>query len=156
MTTQSMIALTAVLGVALLVVGCGGGSSALTKAEFAKQGNVACQKARANAMENVTGFLKEHSSEGKPTPVLNADMVKAVVLPEIEAQIKAIEELDPPPAQKKSVEQFMRLEREEIGEIKGLSHAATYEAVEAHFIPSAKLARANGLTSCANGPEPVS
>lgn len=157
MVARSMIALIAALAAAALAVGCGGGgSSTLSKAEFAKQGNAACSKEREGTVEEVTAYLEQHSSEGTSPPVIYAGMVKAVLLPAIESELEALEALDPPEAQAKSVAKFTEMERAEIEEVKGLDHVASVEAVEAHFIPSAKLARANGISNCANGPEPVS
>lgn len=156
LSARSTTGLIVAVAAAVLAWGCGGGSSQLSKAEFVKQANAACSKERAPAVEEATNYMQQHGSEGKPVPVVFANMVKTVMLPVYEAELEALAALDGPAAQEKSIAKFTQLERAEMKEVESLSRVASFEAVEAHFIPSAKIARANGLTNCANGPEPVS
>jgi hypothetical protein len=140
----------------MIVGGCGGSdASSPSRAEFVKQANTACEKLRHGSLHRITVYLRKHGSEGKPAPVVYAGMVKAVVLPTIRAETKAIDALEPPSGDEKRIEAFLVDQRAALAEVASVKRVASLEEVEDHFNKASDQMRIYGLIACANSPEPV-
>jgi hypothetical protein len=168
--TRMTLAVTAVVAAAALA-GCGGGSgsgssgettasSAETTAsasagDFAEQGNAACERGRGGVVRRAYNFLKGQRSGGRPPAEVYAEMIKAVLLPAVEREMEWLGRLDPSPKQKAHVEALFAANRVAIKEVEGLKQVASMATVEPYFAHASKLARADGLTACANSWEGV-
>jgi hypothetical protein len=163
-----MLLLTA-MAIAAAVAGCGGSddgtssasggptiaTSSLSKEEFIKQAGAACQKERKNILEESLAYLQKHEKSKKPSRAeeteLFADMTRAVVVPTIEKEIAAIRKLGAPSGDEDEIATFVNAEEDAAGEVAKLKQIVSRFQMERYLAPSAKLARAYGLSACANG-----
>jgi hypothetical protein len=80
------------LGTIVVVAACSsGGSSALSKDDFVKQGNAACQKGN-----DAINSAQSQSFSSQPTPEQLQSFFKDTVVPNIKKQIDEIDKLNPP------------------------------------------------------------
>ena len=138
------------LAIALVAAGCGDDSSttALTKAEFVKQGNAIC-KAGNEEIDREFEKFAEDNKLGKNKPPTNAQLEEAAeefLLPSVSRQIDEVRALGAPEGQEEAVEAFLdnaEAEVEEIEEDPGkISESSLFAEVN-------KEGRALGLTACA-------
>jgi hypothetical protein len=153
--TRVVAVVVTVLLATVLLAACGGdgnegstatsqptiATSSRSKAEFLKLANGICNRERTRLVTEVGEFLREHKGNGKKQNELIAEAMATILLPQLETQIAEIRALGVPRGDQKQVEAIL---------------AAFQGAVDAkdHFEladlrPSAKLARAYGLQSCA-------
>ena len=130
--------------VALLVVGCGGGSDeTVTKSDFVRQGNAICgkwQQARGQA-------FREVNSKFKP-PVTQAKREEAIlfVLEPYEDAIEGLKELDPPAGEEEEVEAIIDAMEEGFNQAK--ANPGTLVSSSAPFSKGNKLTEEYGLKEC--------
>ncbi len=104
--------LVGVATLAVLVAGCGGGSSSdstsgetLTKSEFIKQGDEICKKGNAAIEGEANEFAEEKGIDTeKPTEAQQEEVIEAVVAPAIREQAEAIGDLGAPEGEEAKVE----------------------------------------------------
>lgn len=159
--------MTARLAIAILLAvsiaagaGCGGGggdatgsSPRLSRAEFVKRANAVCKRERVGLKREVSRLmrLQEHP---KPRPALIALAAHYVLLPAIELEMVRVAGLGIPPQDEKRVENMLTQERYELDGVAVRGTIPSIAAIYRPFGKSARLFRAYGLSSCANGPRP--
>jgi hypothetical protein len=154
---KRLIAVSAgVLAVTVVIMGCGGGdddeatASSITKAEFIKQADAACEKGEKQMQVAFGAFSQEKQQEGvnKPTPELYDELVAAVVVPPIEQEADEIRALGAPDGDEEQIDAFVEA-REESIEIAEGEPKAIISNSDVIFGKSSKLADAYGLENCA-------
>jgi hypothetical protein len=149
------------LGLGLVVAGCGSSSSssssttssqaaapALTKTEYVKQGNAICKAGTAKQQADIAAYSKAHHLSGKATPTKAQEtQVAAIGASNIQAQINAVKALVPPSAGKAQVTAMLAAAQQDLGRVK--QNPALLFGNTNPFAHSGKLLHAYGLTSCA-------
>jgi hypothetical protein len=134
------------LVVALLVAGCGGsGDTALTKAEFAKQGNAACKEHKAEQQE----LFKTVSNSIKPSEVTKADqerLISEVLIPPYEKSIESLQDLQAPEGDEKEVEAIIKAMESSVDKVEANPLVALRTTLQ--FAGANSLAAKYGLTDC--------
>jgi hypothetical protein len=145
------ILLAIAISIAIVALGCGGGSdqasttSPPSKAEFVKQANAACERARAGLGKRVSDFERQRAGR-KPEP--GADMVHFIYLPTMEAQIFMIEELGVPRGEEKWIDALLDAERFGVDAVAVKPRVPSMAAAEREFAKADNLFLAYGLDSC--------
>lgn len=158
MSARAILPLAAVIAVMVLVGGCGGdgedtaGAAAASKAEFLKQANAGCRRARAGLRKMVSDFLELQRGR-KPRPLLNADLAQLVLLPTIENEMEAVRVVKPPPGEKERIERLLYLEESALTRVVYMKRLPSIDAMKRVFARSVKKLRAYGLAGCTNGPQ---
>lgn len=137
------------LVVGLVAAGCGEDSStaSITKAQFVKKANAICAKVGQEVVSDFASYAKENKNLKTPTEADYADLVDAVMTPNIEKEVTELEALGAPSGDEDTVEELID------------SRAATIEKAEAEpslllnesdelFAESSKLATEYGLDEC--------
>lgn len=151
-------ALVAVLAFGVLVAGCGSSSSsttttettaAITKAEFVAKGNAICviadkaQEAEINAYAKKLG-LKE---DQEPTKAQQAELVEAILAPNIQTQIDGVKALGAPSGEEQQVNSALEASQQALNKVKTNPELAF--AKESPFHAAGQQLHALGLTKCA-------
>lgn len=161
---KRLIALVAaVVGIAVIAVGCGGSSGEestttgnLTKAEFVKKGNEICKRGNAKIEDAFEGFVKEHhlSKTKKPTKAELEEASETVVVPNIRSQVDEIKALGLPKEDAQGAEEVISAAEESLEQVEENPILVTEEnTAKDPFAKTNKLARSYGLTACAEGGE---
>lgn len=155
--------LVAAFAIAVIAAGCGGAddstsasesmsadSSSQTKAEFIKQANAACNKAREGGLEDVAAYTEKHRSPGVPEAVVAAKGLKLTLLSIIEEETKALRGLTPPPGDEEEIEAMLADIQRDFEKAKKVKAKADLhpEEIEDKFLDVDKQIRAYGLSSC--------
>ena len=133
----------------LLAVGCGGGDTALTKAEFIKQADLICQKAEKKKAKATEAFLlKTHAGPGNPLTHAQLEyQTKKLVMPPIRSATQEINELGAPDGEEKTISTLIK-------SLEQASDKAEKRAEEPNpasgdsYTQAAKLAREYGFKTC--------
>jgi hypothetical protein len=137
-----------VLALAGFALGCGSddGGEALTKAEFVEQGDAACKEANDQGQKEMVAFIAENSQNSKLSGTSEEEAVETIIVPLIEAQVEALDDLQPPEGDEEQVEAIVGSleDLQDEGEADPAALAGTY----APFGPSKKLAIAYGFKRC--------
>jgi ribonuclease D len=150
--------LAALVGLGLVVAGCGSSSSstsstaaapALTKAEYVKQGNAICKASKAERQAAFTAYAKAHhlNNNSAPTNAQAAQLATTVLIPSIQATISAIKALVPPNSDQAQVTAMLAASHQDLDRAK--QDPAQMVTSGGQFAHSGKLLHAYGLTSCA-------
>jgi hypothetical protein len=148
------LAVVALLASAALAA-CGGGddnagasgsdqtvtTSSHSKAEFVKLANRICDRDRTQLATKLGVYLQQHENEGKSERELAGDAMAAVLLPVLAVQVEEIRALGAPSGDEKTVEELLAALQAAVDK----GNALDPEDLR----PSAKLARAYGVSSCA-------
>jgi hypothetical protein len=131
-----------------ILAGCGGGSGStsdgeISKANFLKQGNAICEKQNA-AMEQALQQLSK--GENKPSRAAQARFVSVTVVPDIEAEIAALESLSYPSQDEEAIETFLAEAENALHEVKKEPGILTNGA--GPFASADKFASTYGLSAC--------
>lgn len=151
----------AAVGAVLLAAGCGGGSSeaganggeitvetgSLSKAEFIKQADVLCEKSKGRLLSGFTNLVKESSGSQSGQPQSKA-IVDSLLLPTYEELIDEISALGAPSGDEVEVAAFLKALRKELDHASDQPSKALDRLTP--FVRTIKLARAYGLTGCAD------
>ncbi|HET8564898.1 MAG TPA: hypothetical protein VFL77_00315 [Solirubrobacterales bacterium] len=153
MSKRLFALLGALVALAIIVAGCGGGSdstestSSLTKAEFVKKGNAICAKGNEEIEKGFEKFGKEHgfSKEKEPSKAELEEAVETVVIPSVSNEVESIRALGPPDEEAEAV-----LDAAEGALEKGEEDPKLFlkEESAGPFAKANKLAREYGLTKC--------
>lgn len=161
-----VLALFAVLALAAVVAGCGGGGSsssstssasdngstdsageAPTKAVFIKEADAVCSKAEDELVEEVKDFAKENGiplGKEEPSEDQQAELFRAVILPNIGRQAEEIAALTPPEGDEGTIEDLTDTLSEEVAEAEEESGPPAEDTLAG----ATKMAKAYGLKSC--------
>lgn len=168
-----VLALFAVLALAGLVAGCGGGGSsssgstsagtstessdsgstessgeAPTKAAFIKEADAICSKGDAAMTTEITDYAKENNiaieAEEEPSEDQEVELFQAVVLPNIAKQAEEISALTPPEGDEETVEDITDTLTSEVEEAEEADGVPDESTLE----EASKKAKAYGLKTC--------
>jgi hypothetical protein len=123
----------------LLIEGCGGGDSTaqkIDKATFVKQANRICEQVSGKfAAELSSVSSRESAKPGYDFAKTQVTIVKEVLIPGLEEELKEIRALGMPAEAKRDVESFLGAYQRSIAKVKAKPQSATgatipYEAVE--------------------------
>jgi hypothetical protein len=163
-------ALFALLAMAVIVAGCGGGDDstgsstadttgsstsessdsggAPTKAAFIKEADEVCSKAETELSEEIVAYAEDNGidleKEEEPSKDQQVEIYEQIVLPNIARQAEELEALTPPAGEEDTVEDItstLTSEVEEAEEDPSNLDSGTLEG-------ASKKAQAYGLTSC--------
>jgi hypothetical protein len=134
-----------VLCVAGAIAGCGGGSGALSKAEFDKQANAIC--ARGTAEVNAAG---KRMFTSRPSQAQLVAFARSTVIPNIQSQISQVRKLKPPSGDRKTVDGILASAQAALDKVKA-NPALVAQNGPGPFAEADRRARAYGLTACASG-----
>jgi hypothetical protein len=143
------------LALALLVVGCGGGSSSsgesgsLSKSELIKQGDAICKKGEEELEAEANEFAQDHGLDtNKPTKAQQEEVIQKVVAPAIQKQAEELRQLGIPSGEEGAVEEILdSLEKgtKELEEEPGKLLQGTNPVAKA-----SNLAKQYGFSNCGN------
>jgi len=144
--------LAAVAAIAMIAAGCGSSdddSSALTKAEFVKQGNAICAKGNKEIEGEFEGFAKEHNLSGdkEPSKEVLGEAAEDIVIPSVNVQVEELRELEAPSGEEDQVDEILTAAEEALETGEEDPVALTNED-EDPFAKANKLAQDYGLARC--------
>ena len=168
------------LAVALIVGGCGSSSddgevteSSITKAEFVKQAEAACEKGEKQVETSFNTYLKENKDalEQEATKAQFADVLETVLVPAIEQEIEDIREIGSPSGEVDQIQAIIDALEEGLEKSQADPRVGVQETV-VFFDDAYKLARRNtasrsaakgnpgctanrSLCSALDGPDPL-
>lgn len=153
MSKRLVALLAALVALALIVAGCGSGggstegTTALSKAEFVKQGNAICAKSSEEINEGFEEFVKENglSKNKTPSKAVQEEAVETVLIPRVSKEVESVRALGPPDEEAEAV-----LDAAEEALEKGEEDPIQFLKKESSgpFAKANKLAREYGLTKC--------
>lgn len=151
MRRASTLVVLAALGTALFAAGCGGdddddGGEALTKQEFVTQADQICKQGDAAINKEAA----EVFNQGQPSQDDQVAFVTDTVVPETQAQIDGIRELNPPEGDEEQVAEILDSADNGIEEIRSDPGAALQEG-DNPLAEASGLAREYGLKVCGQG-----
>jgi hypothetical protein len=137
----------ATLAVALFVLGCGGDSASISKAEFVKKAEAVCEKGEESIRKDFKAFVAKYESATKPTKADLAALVSAVISGNIEAEVKELRAIGTPSDGGQQVEALIDAREESLKEAEAEPQEAIADG-EKVFGKASKLAKAYGLKAC--------
>jgi hypothetical protein len=140
-----------ILGIAALLVGCGGSAettSSMTKAQFIQRADAICEQADKEQEELLQEFASLNS-EGVTSKAAQTEIVEVVGLPPLKAQTDAISELDSPEGDEGQVEELAAGFEDALAEAEEDPLRMTKEP-NGPYASVNKLAAAYGLKACAD------
>jgi hypothetical protein len=149
------LALMTALIVGVCVAGCGSNSStttettaAITKAEFVTKGNAICVKGEKAQEAESNAYIKKHGLENKkPSKAQEAELVEAVLVPNIQSQIDGVKALGAPSGEEQQVNSAVELSQQTLEKIEANPELAFGNANV--FGAAGKQLHALGLKQCA-------
>ena len=147
MGKQAIMLFAAALAAALFMLGCGGDSASITKAEFTKQAEAACKKNEEALQKDFQAFVKKHSNVTEPTEADYAELVGDVFVGNIEAEMKELRAIEIPSGDEKQVEALLDAREESLKKAEAEPEEAITKS-ENVFGKASKLAKAYGLEAC--------
>lgn len=136
------------VGMSLALAACGGSddsTTALTKAEFLKQGNAICEK--GNQRIGKAAEEEFPRSGAKPSQGELEGFVTQTVIPSVQRQLDQIGELTPPAADEEEVEAILSAAQSGLDKAKADPSLLTKEG-PGPFEKANELADEYGLTTC--------
>jgi len=132
-------------GLVLVLSACGGGSSALSKDEFLKQGNAICD---AGNKTIETAFPDQTS---QPDPAAIKKFLDETLIPNITKQVDQLDGLKPPKELESTVDKLLSDARAALTKMKQQAATDPQAALEDDpFVDVNKQADAIGLSTCAD------
>lgn len=152
-----LLALSAIAALGInAMVGCGGGDNpnspqtaegvAPTKAAFLQRANQICREERVDLAQKIAKFERLRAGR-RPEPY--GDMVHYVLLPTVEEELGAIEELEPPKGELDSVDEVLFPQETALNNTAGTPRVPSVRAAERLFADATEALRAYGLQACA-------
>ncbi len=170
MSKRGSIALFAgVLAIALILVGCGGGSgggdstasgstasstdsstASLSKAEFIKKADAICGVDGRRTQSEYARFVEKNKiSEGKtPTAAQYAEASEKIQIPAFKRQVEEIRALGAPAGEEEQVAALLDAVEAGIEKLEEVDPKVALESAHQKFIKADKLAVAYGLKVC--------
>lgn len=147
MWKQAIVLLAAALVVALFMLGCGGDSASISKAEFIKQAEVVCERHEKELRKDLAAFLKQHENVKSPTEKDVAELVDVVFSGNIEAEVKELRAIEVPSGDEKQVKALLDAREESLKNAEANPLGLNRNA-KLMFAKSSKLAKEYGLEAC--------
>jgi hypothetical protein len=150
---QAFVLVVAALAAALVVsmVGCGSDSStaSVTKAEFIKKAEAACEKGEERIQKDFAAFVKKHENVKNPTKADYAELVDEVMTHNIDEEIDQIQAIGAPSGEEDRVNAIITAREESVKTAEGQPELVIKESKKV-FGKASSLAKAYGLQACAN------
>jgi len=148
MRKQAITLFAVALTVALFMLGCGGDSASISKAEFIKQAEAVCEEGEKQLRKDLAAFLKKHENVKSPTQEDVAELVQVVFSGNIKAEVKKLRAIEVPSGDKKQVKALLDAREESLknAEANPLGLNRNSKLI---FAKSRKLAKEYGLEECA-------
>lgn len=141
-----------IVGLSLALAACGSSddsATALTKAEFLKQGNAICRK--GNEEIGKAAEKQFPRSGGRPSPKETEQFASQTIIPNIENQVQEISELAAPEGDEEQVEAIVTEAEASIAKVsEDPSLIVDEKGNEDPFAKTNELADEYGLTVCAS------
>jgi hypothetical protein len=147
MGKQAIVLFAATLVAALFVLGCGGGSASISKAEFTKEAEAACKKNEEALQKDFQAFVKKHSNVTEPTEADYTELVDVVFVGNIEAEMKELRAIEIPNGDEEQVEALLDAREESLKKAEAESEEAITKS-EKVFGKASTLAKEYGLEAC--------
>lgn len=133
------------MALALVVSGCGGGgSSSLTKAEFAKKADEICRRGESERSEDIQAAAQKFS--GKKVTSAEQEEIILKALPSYEKEAQKIKELGAPEGAEKEAEALVAAMEEAVKNVKADPGTATTGSIP--FKKANELAEEIGAKGC--------
>jgi hypothetical protein len=148
---KTLIFLAAVMVTALLLAGCGGdGTTALTKAEFVKQGEGICKRINNERSAAIEAFAaKSKAGPGKPLSLgEQLKLVLKVALPPVKAEAQQLDELGAPEGEEAKTQAFIDAMETAIEEVEQ-NPGSVLKPETSPFTAVGKMAKQYGFETCA-------
>jgi hypothetical protein len=145
------------VALAVVAAGCGGGNdettttASITKAQFLKQGNAICAKGNTEIEEGFESFFKKSNlkKNEEPSKAEIEEVAETVAVPGVEKQIEGLRALGAPEGEEEQVDEILTAAEEAVEKVEEDPVALLSEGNNAAFAKVNKMARAYGLTVCA-------
>ncbi len=150
------LVLMAALVVGVCVAGCGSSSNststettaAISKAEFVAKGNAVCVKGEKAQEAEINAYVKKHGLENKkPSKAQEAELVEAVLVPNVQSQIDGVKALGAPSGEEQQVSSALELSQQTLEKIEANPELAFGN--NDTFAAAGKQLHALGLKECA-------
>jgi hypothetical protein len=142
-----LLAMAGAVTLALVITGCGGGGSQLTKAQFIQQGNAICKQA---AVEQAK-LASQHKGEVVSG---NFEAVTEVFVPPMEKELRRLQALSPPQADEQEIGTILRAIESGVEDAKA-DYLDLFVKETDPFVQANALARKYGLEACAESSHAV-
>ena len=154
------IAIAAAVLSVLGVAGCGGGSSSsqastnaaqkasLTKQEWVDKANGICHASSDKKARQTEAFYKAHGVSGSPNQRQREAMIAAVILPNVQERIEALDALPAPPGEEAEIRAILRSMERGIHEAEAHPENLAIPKQPIPFAESEHVAGAYGLLFC--------
>jgi hypothetical protein len=144
--------LTALVAIAAIATGCGGGGSSttasITKAEFVKKGNAICTAGNKRVQNEFNAYIgKSGLKKGEePSKAEDEELAGQILLPSVSQEVEEIKALGIPSEEGEGAEAVIESAEESIE--KGEEDPAALVTSEKTFAKTNELAHEYGLTVC--------
>jgi hypothetical protein len=142
----------AALAAALVVsmVGCGSDSStaSVTKAEFIKKAEAACEKGSEGIQKDFAAFIKKHENVKNPTKADFAELVDVAMVPSITTEITELKAIGAPSGDEGQVDAIVKAREVSVKKAEDEPELVVQESKKI-FGEASQLAKAYGLKACA-------
>lgn len=124
-------------------------TSSLSKAEFVKRANAACTREGKGLLSRAEAFQEGGGSKGQSPQEANAELVKKVLLPTVEAQTAALVKLGAPEGDEEELEAILAARREDIASAEEVKRGKSVtEIIEEEFSETDETLEEYGLSAC--------
>ena len=147
MGKQTIVLFATALAVTLFMLGCGGDSASISKAEFIKQAEAACKKGEESIQKDFKAFVTRYESAAKPTKAELAALVNAAFSGTIEAEVRELRAIEIPSGDEEQVEALIDARAESLKKAEAEPEEAIADS-EKVFGKASRLAKQYGLKAC--------
>lgn len=140
------------VGALLVAAACGGGSSALSKEEFLKQGNAICNKENDAINEAQKKAFPDENVQ--PDPAVFGKFFRDTIAPHVKAEIDGVEALKPPKDLQSAVDSLVNHAHAALAKLQEQADkdpAVLLSGSDDPFVDVNKEAINIGLTVCGSG-----
>jgi hypothetical protein len=139
-----------VTALALFMAGCGDSdetTTALTKAQFVKQGNALCKKREDERNKEIEAVFSKLQPGDELSDPRQAKLIQKLIIPSYEKMIADVKGLGAPEGDEAEVDEIVAAMEKTRDELEADPEEAVFTTVM--FNPPNKLVRSYGLRSCA-------
>jgi hypothetical protein len=146
----------AVVAAAMLVAGCGGGddsssSSSISKEEFIAKADAICKKSNEQMEAEIFKYLRQNRVKGslrKPSVEDNEKFIVAVLIPNLEREIKELKALGVPSGDEEKIDAMISALEEGLETAKNEPETVAAGSSDIVFGIASRLAGEYGLETC--------
>jgi hypothetical protein len=149
-TRLTWLSIGVLLGVGLIIAGCGGDDSnagSISKAEFVKKAEAVCKKGNKRMEGALAGFLHENKNIQNASKVAYEELLEKIVLPSLKRELREIRAIGVPSDGEERVEAMVAALEEGVETAEEDPRLAVTSS-DAVFGISSRLARELGLDVC--------